>query len=75
MQRITKNKADKAAWPGSQALFDSLRKGLVQLEQQSKHLKEACEAVKNVHTVIDQVAFGGACGNVRLMIVEPKRLC
>lgn len=64
MERTTKGKANKAAWPGSQPLFDSLRHGITELESKIKELKDARDTVKNVHIVMDKSAWGEACGSV-----------
>ena len=71
MERITKNKAGKAAWPSSQALFDALRKAC-ELEVDIKELRDARDTIKNVHNTIDRPAFGGACGSVCTYILATR---
>ena len=70
MQRITKDKAEKAAWPGTQPVFDALRRGCTELERQAKHLHDARDTIKDVHIAMNTTEFGSACGSVRVKMIK-----
>lgn len=53
------------AWPDSQILLNCVNKAVRDIEEQTKHLKNADSTIKNKDEAFDLSTFGTICGDVR----------